>query len=114
VLTIDEIKKHASQRIETLTGRLDAFAEAVAESPMRALDNCDADFQRTAELMEWRLLISSLEKHELDDVVKGRTLELVRRARRGTKSTSATSNLMNQYRLAALATILEEIGAITC
>jgi hypothetical protein len=112
-LTIDEIKKYASHRILTLTGQVAAFAASVASDAVSALGDCDDDFRRVAELHEWMMFLKSLDVVELKDVIAGRRTYLIGLARLGCRSTSATSNLMAQYRLAALATVLRDIGELS-
>jgi len=98
------------RELETLQESLDKFATKFAEDPAYALSWGHDTFEKAARQRKVRGVIVALESGKtIADVRELLTSDVLHRAKYPAHSTSVTSNLIEQYELAASADLLSDL-----
>lgn len=104
----EDIARYVEQRIEIARERMGKFMERFQAYPAEALEWSQEVFDTAALLEALQRFQSQHDKGiSLDDILKGCKRDLQNRARNPHRSTSGTSNLIEQSRHAAVAFIIE-------
>ena len=99
-----------NSQAESCQARLDKFAVKFAEDPAYALSWGTEAFQAASSLRVLKQVIGALnEEGTLDNIRSTLTDRVMHKAKYPPQSTSPTSNLIEQYELAACAEILSDL-----
>lgn len=102
-----------NSQAESCQARLDKFTAKFAEDPAYALSWGTEAFQAAASLRVLKQVIGALnEEGTLDNIRSTLTDRVMHKAKYPPQSTSPTSNLIEQYELAAYAEILSDLQYI--
>lgn len=110
-----KLLKRFQNQVETAQSRLDRFTADFARDPAHALAWGTEVFQAAAKLKILREIIKALENGNgtLDNIRSTLTDRVLHRAKYPPQSTSPTSNLIEQYEMAACAEILSDLQYVT-
>jgi len=108
------IKRFQSQ-VESCQDSLDKFAKEFAKDPAYALAWSNGTFQKAARLQVLKQIVNALENGDgnLDNIRSTMMDRVLSMSRNPAQSTSPTSNLIEQYELAACAEILDDMKYFT-
>lgn len=102
----EQTQHFARQLVRTITSVQDTiarFAARVVDDPADMLENCERVMEYAAEVNVAQRLLVCLTKHGYDVTINEARQHVFRDARYLERSTSATSNLMARFKLAAFA-----------
>lgn len=107
----DKLLKRFQNQAESCQASLDKFTVNFAEDPAYALSWGLGAFEKAAKLRVLKQIISALEGGEanVDNIRSTLTDRVMHRAKYPPQSTSPTSNLIEQYELAACAELLSDL-----
>ncbi len=111
----DKLLKRFQDQIGMCQSGLDKFAAEFAKDPAYALSWGTGAFEKAAKLRVLQQIAAALaDGHgNLDNIRSTLTDRVMHRAKYPPQSTSPTSNLIEQYELAACAEILSDLEYIT-
>ena len=108
--TTERLLFRFNSQAESCQARLDKFVSKFAEDPAYALSWGTEAFQAAASLRVLKQVIGALnEEGTLDNIRSTLTDRVMHKAKYPPQSTSPTSNLIEQYELAAYAEILSDL-----
>lgn len=109
-MTAQLLKRFKSQA-ESVQSRLDKFAADFAKDPAYALSWGNDTFQAAAKMTVLKQIINALENGNgnLDNIRSTLMDRVLHKSKYPPQSTSPTSNLIEQYELAACADILGDL-----
>ncbi len=109
-MTAQLLKRFKSQA-ESVQSRLDKFAADFAKDPAHALSWGTDTFQAAAKMTVLKQIINALENGNgnLDNIRSTLMDRVLHKSKYPPQSTSPTSNLIEQYELAACADILGDL-----
>ena len=104
----EDIERHIAQRIEVAQKRTVQFISDFAKYPTAALEGAQGVFDASAQLEALNRVQAQLARGiSVEDILEGAHRAILNKARDPHRSTSATSNLIEQCRLAALVFVVE-------
>ena len=111
----DKLLKRFKSQADSVQSRLDKFAADFAKDPAYALSWGTDAFKAAATMTVLKQIINALENGNgtLDNIRSTLTDRVLHRAKYPPQSTSPTSNLIEQYELAACAEILSDLQYVT-
>lgn len=107
----DQLLKRFQRQADSAQASIDKFATEVAKDPAHALSWSLGVFEKAAELKVLKQIVAALEDGTatLDNIRSTLTDRVLHRAKYPPQSSSPTSNLIEQYELAACAKILSDL-----
>jgi len=110
----DKLLKRFQSQLSAVAGRLDKFAEDFAKDPAYTLAWSNDTFKAAAKMQLLRELVNALENGNatLDNIRATLMDRVLNKSKYPPQSTSPTSNLIEQYQLAACAEILSDLQYI--
>ena len=108
---LKRFRSHADQCQQSL----DKFSAGFAEDPAHSLSWSLGAFENAAKLRILKQIITALEagNADLDNIRSTLTDRVMHRAKYPPQSSSPTSNLIEQYEMAACAKILEDLQYVS-
>lgn len=110
----DKLLKRFQSQVESCQSRLDKFAQDFAKDPAYALSWGNETFSAAAKMRVLKQIVAALEDGTatLDNIRSTMMDRVLHRSKYPPQSTSPTSNLIEQYELAACAEILSDLEYI--
>jgi threonine aldolase len=110
-----KLQKRFQSQADSCQASLDKFAADFANDPAHALTWGTGAFEKAARLRVLKQIVAALDDGTatLDNIRSTLTDRVMHRAKYPAQSTSPTSNLIEQYELAACADILGDLQYIT-
>lgn len=107
----DKLLKRFQRQIESCNARIEKFQADFAKDPAHALIWSTDTFKAAAELRVLRQIVAALEAGDatLENIQSTLTDRVLHKSKYPPQSTSPTSNLIDQYELAACAEILGDL-----
>ena len=107
----DQLLKRFQRQADSAQASIDKFATEVVKDPAHALSWSLGVFEKAAELKVLKQIVAALEDGTatLDNIRSTLTDRVLHRAKYPPQSSSPTSNLIEQYELAACAKILSDL-----
>ncbi len=107
----DKLLKRFQNQVESCQARLDKFAAEFAKDPAYALSWGNETFAAAAKMRVLKQIVAALEDGNatLDNIRSTMMDRVLHKSKYPAQSTSPTSNLIEQYELAACAEILSDL-----
>jgi hypothetical protein len=105
-----QLQQRLQRKIDLCAGSIEKFKLELDKDPAHALSWSNGVFSKAAEHRVLKIVLSNLESDSTIENVKSYLMECVlHRSKYPAQSTSPTSNLIEQYELAAYAELLSEL-----